>query len=77
MRLTSAASRDQILISLQRASREAWGDERTEELDSALQSAARNAWTLLQYPLQPTDEEPDVVSDSLNVHAVGSSDATL
>lgn len=77
MRLTSAVSREQILRSLQRASQEAWGEERTQELDLALQSAARNVWTLLQYPLQPTDDEPDVVSDTLNVHIVERRDAAL
>lgn len=60
MRLHAAQSREEIRAALAQAARETWGPERLDALAGLLDQAAQAIWTVLQTPLAPLAEEPDL-----------------
>ena len=60
MRLTSAMSQDEVRAALNEAAAQTWGPERLDALRSTLDAAAKAIWTVLQVPLAPLSEEPDL-----------------
>lgn len=60
MRLNARMSQDEIRSTLYRSAQESWGPERLDELGGALNKTAKAIWTVLQCPLTPLSEEPDL-----------------
>jgi hypothetical protein len=59
MRLDSGMSTDLILAALRSAADETWGDDRSSELEPALETCALALWRLAQAPLSFLEDEPD------------------
>jgi hypothetical protein len=60
MRLNSTTSEAEILADLTQAALQSWGPERLESLRPTLATFARAIWAVLQVPLEPLSEEPDL-----------------
>jgi len=62
MRLTSSMSQVEVRTALSEAVRQTWPGEHPPTMDSVLSQAAKAIWTVLQEPLAPLSEEPDLPS---------------
>ena len=62
MSLDPAASREAVLQALRRRAEEAYGAARLAALDPFLELAATHLWRLAQAPLEPTEEDPDLLA---------------
>lgn len=66
MKLSGELTVEEIYASLARDAVDTWGAARSAEMEQALRGAAKNTWTLLQFPLSMFEDEPDSVADSWN-----------
>lgn len=60
MRLDSKMTKDDVYQALSAAVARTWGEERLIADGEILALAAKNIWTVLQVPLTPFSEEPDL-----------------
>ncbi len=60
MRLNSEMSKEEIRGSLGEAALQSWGPGRIDALSNMLDQAAESLWTVMQVPLAPLSEEPDL-----------------
>ncbi len=64
MRWNTKMSRGEIRSAIEKDAREAWGSERLPALSAALEAATIALWKVMQVPLDPLSEEPDLPSSS-------------
>jgi hypothetical protein len=62
MRFRPGRTRDDFLADLRGEAAAAFGPERVEHLQPALEAAANALWRLAEAPLQALEEEPDFIS---------------
>jgi hypothetical protein len=61
MRLHSGMSEEKIYEALVAAVASTWGQERIEADREVVESAARHIWRVLQVPMTPMSEEPELL----------------
>ena len=64
MRLNSKMTLEEIQAALSQAALQAWGPERIEAQRGEIDQTARAIWQVLQVPLGPWSEEPDLPGPS-------------
>lgn len=60
MRLNSEMSKEEIRANLGQAALQSWGAERVDAQAKLLDQVAGALWTVMQVPLMPVSEEPDL-----------------
>lgn len=60
MRLNSSMSKEDVQQALRDAVARTWGEERVDADSAIIAQAARNVWIVMQEPLTPFSEEPDL-----------------
>ena len=60
MRLDSTMRQDEIRAALDDAALKTWGAARRDAIGATLDNAAKAIWLVLQEPIAPRGEEPDL-----------------